>query len=121
LAEEERDNAPAGPPELARIQGKTAWRTRCNVGHKEEIMKLITSLFAAVLTLSVAGVASAEPRDQREHRSQPTREVRERSAVQREHREAREATSTRSSRSSTLRQGKQLFYKICQRSPEACH
>lgn len=88
-------------------------------------MKLIASFLTAALALSVAGVASAEPRDVRETRSQPAREVRERpvkerTVVQREQREAREATSTRGSRSSTPRQGKQLIYKVCLRTPGEC-
>jgi hypothetical protein len=90
-------------------------------------MKLIASFLAAALALSVAGVASAEPRDVRETRSQQPREVRERPVkervvIQREHREtrAREATSTRSGRSSVVRQGKQLFYKVCMRGPQDC-
>ena len=90
-------------------------------------MKLIASFLAAALMLSVAGVASAEPRDVREHRSQPTREVRERPVkervvVQRDHSEvqARESTSVRGGTSHILRQGKQRVFNVCLRGPQDC-
>lgn len=92
-------------------------------------MKLIAPVLTAVLALSVAGIASAEPRDMREQRSQPTREVRERPVKERtvverdtsEQRQAREVSATRDNRSSILRQGKQLINKVCKSTPQDCH